>query len=89
MYVWAIEADDYDSFVTDIADSVEAAVLAVKKPYIAPYLVKWDEPVKHDEERWSLTGHFTGVKGYCGTGPQTWNFNRFEVLTVGGGDPHE
>lgn len=80
MEVWVIENDGYDKYILGVADTVEAAAKIVKTPYAAPYIVRWEEP-KQDGDRWQLTGHFTGVKGYCGDGPISWSFTPYEVQT--------
>ncbi len=80
-YVWVIESGDYaDRSVAGVAANVEAAAQHVKKPYGSPYIVRWDEPVREDDEHWSLTGHFSRVPDYCGDGPITWDFTRHGLI---------
>jgi len=84
MRIFVIENDDVPSctHILGVADSVAAAAALVKSPYCAPYIVEWDDPVEDKRDgRWSITGHFTGVRDYCGDGPKTWLFTPYEVST--------
>lgn len=80
--VWLVEADDYDSFVAGVYDSLQTAVAAIKKPYDAPYIVRWEEPEKTGDDEFRLTGQFSRVDGYCGDGPTSWLITRWTVETL-------
>ena len=79
MDVWLVESDDYAPAQWGIVSSVEKGVWMMKAIYGPPYIVTWDEPVRHGEDEWSLTGHFKHVPDRCGDGPQTTFFKRFSL----------
>ena len=83
MDVWVIESDTWkeDQFIWGVAESIAAAVDFIKRQYGTPYVVQWQHPKKlHDEpECWALTGDFTGIEGYCGSGPQSYLLTKYSV----------
>lgn len=89
MDVWLIEVGEYaDRFICGVVSSPDAAAELLKKTYGEPYLIRWEAPARIDDDEWSITGHFTGIPGYCGDGPHTYTLWRHTVdgFLMGSGD---
>lgn len=74
--VYIVQAGAYEDWhVVLVAESLEAAVAAIKASYGHPYRVEWDD-VRADSnlEGWSLMGHFAAVRGYS-----TQHDNEFDI----------
>lgn len=87
MKVWVVESGDYEQRGIDlIAESVEAAVAALKARYGSPYIVEWGEI----EERsgvtqgnpWrelTLKARHSHVPGYAVGHTNTYTFSEWDV----------
>jgi len=78
-YVWLAEWADYDSFVHAVYASPEAGVEVEKAKYGPPYVVRWED-VKKAEDEWCLTGHWEGVVHYSTQHSKTLVLTRHEVI---------
>ena len=80
--VYIVESGEYEQrFVQGIFSSVENAIASIKRPYTAPYIVKWDDPRHDGEGVITLVGNFSRVEGYCGDGPAEWTITPITVDT--------
>lgn len=79
--VWVIQSGDFpsDRMIWGVAPTVQSAAQFIRQKYGQPYIIKWDEPIRKDDDSWEMTGHFTGVPGFCGDGPETYDFSRYDV----------
>lgn len=82
MEVWVIEAGDYEQrFIKGIADSIEAAVECIKGKFGPPYIVRWDELKKLDEDSYELSGTFSQVLHYSTFHVAQYDITRYSVST--------
>ncbi len=81
MRVWIVESGDYEQRGIDlVAESLEAAIKAIKERYGPPYIVEWDEL---NEDKWglSLTGNFAHVAGKSAEHTGTFEIAAWDVAT--------
>lgn len=79
MDVWIIESVGFDRLIWGVASSVEAAAKFMRDICGSQDIVKWDPPVRVDDDRWTLTGQFVAVAGLSCHGPETFDFTRFTL----------
>ena len=78
--VYVVESGDYeDSVICGVFSSLDAACASIRRPYAAPYIVRWDAATPGADGGLTYTGHFTAVDGYCVDGPNSWNITPYVV----------
>ena len=82
--VYVLESGEYDQRTIDgVFSSLDAACESIRRPYGAPYIVQWEDSAKQSGSgRYTYTGHFTRVNGYCGDGPSTWQITPYVLDAV-------
>ncbi len=82
MRVWIVESGDYEQRgIALVAESLEAAIKAIKDRYGPPYIVEWN--ALKDEGEWghSLTGNFAHVTGRSSEHTGTFEIRTWDVAT--------
>jgi hypothetical protein len=78
-YVWLVEPCDYDSFVTGVFSTAEAAIADIKSPYGAPYIVRWHPDRWDSEDEVFVSADFEQVVGFSTRHTGSWTVKRWEV----------
>jgi hypothetical protein len=79
--VYVVESGEYEQrMIFGVFSSLDAACASIRRPYVAPYIVRWDDAaVPNSYGGYTYTGHFTRVNGYCGDRPEEWSITPYLV----------
>lgn len=79
--VWLVEPAEYDSFVTGVFATAEAAIAGIKAPYDADplYVVQWKSDEWQDADTVLVRAHFEAVVGRSTRHDACWEIKRWKV----------
>lgn len=78
--VWVVESGDYEQRGIDVvAESLDAAVAAVKSMYAEPYKVEWSDVAESGWGTFSIRAHFEAVPGKSTEHEAIFSFTPFDV----------
>ena len=78
---WVVESGDYEQrHVVMVAATPEAAVVAIKRMFASPYVVRWEDAAQDADGDWRLVGHFDAVVGYSTQHQSTFEITRYPII---------
>lgn len=77
--IWIVESGEYEQQHIDlVADSPEAAELAIKNRYSDPYIVEWSS-LTEDDWGFHITGNFESVPWHSTRHKATFDISAYDV----------